>query len=129
MSQRIMTRFTDEFKIDVSSGQFTSAQLLSRHPDLTIKKICDYAYHHDIKLPRHTNFDEAFFMTQTPNMAYVLGWLAADGSVSDENSKRHIRDRTSVLLQKLSLKNLASTALCLASRLPCAIRKILKLMI
>ena len=110
MSQRIMTRFTDEFKIDVSSGQFTSAQLLSRHPELTMKKICNYAYHHDIKLPRHTNFDEAFFMTQTPNMAYVLGWLAADGSVSDENSIHLSLKSTDIkviqdIAEMISLKN------------------------
>lgn len=34
-------------------------------------------------MTQHKWVDESFFLTQTPHLAYVIGWLASDGCVSD----------------------------------------------
>ena len=81
-----MSKFADAaFQQDLRSGQYTTTELATKYPHLTIKSICDYAYYHRIKCPRHKRVDESFFQKQTPDLAYVLGWLASDGCVSDEN--------------------------------------------
>jgi hypothetical protein len=64
------------FNEDVRSGSLTSTQLAEKY-HVTIKTICNYAYHRQIKLPKKVSVNEAFFETQHPDMAYVLGWLAA----------------------------------------------------
>lgn len=97
-------RFPIEAKTDLRSGKFTAKQIVNKYPELTIKQVCDFAYHYGIKYPKHKNFDESFFMRQTPNMAYMLGWLAADGNVSDRNEIKILLKATDIVM----LRNLAS---------------------
>ena len=69
-------RQSKEFDKDARSGQYSSTQLAKKY-GITIRNVGDFVYYRKIHLPRHVLVNEAFFETQHPDMAYVVGWLAA----------------------------------------------------
>ncbi len=71
-------------KEDCRSLQFNSTQLAAKY-NVSIKRIGDFCFYNKIKLPKRINASVAFFAEQHADMAYVTGWLSADGCVGDDD--------------------------------------------
>ena len=73
------------FVSDAKSGKFTTMQLVERH-GFTPVQVRTFMYRNGMAVKREVAVCEEFFEKETPELAYVLGWVASDGCVSDNSS-------------------------------------------
>lgn len=73
------------FVNDARSGNYTTLQLAERH-GLTPVQIRTFMYRNGMAVKREVAVCEEFFEKETPELAYILGWIASDGCVKDNNA-------------------------------------------
>lgn len=73
------------FVEDARSGNFTTLELVAKH-NFTPVQIRTFMYRNGMSIKREVAVDVNFFRIMTQELAYVLGWLASDGCVSDTGS-------------------------------------------